>query len=140
MKQLSKYLGLIIFLLPTVGCHQKNLTPDKAFSFLIGDWEYRKDQKITHEVWVGNDSELNGKSQTQNAKNETIFSESMELVKKGKKYFLVIQSAEHDVPVTFEVISHDTESFVAENDQNDFPKRIVYLLKSNYQQQIEHSL
>ncbi len=120
-------LFLLLLTLSFLSCKRelpKTITP---FNFLIGDWELtnQPDGRVTKEHWrTINTLELRGHGYTL-VGNDTAFSEQMILKKEGENWLLKI-SGPHETPTIFEVTEHHTNSFIAENPTNEFPKKIKY--------------
>jgi hypothetical protein len=110
-----------ILLLPALANGQ---APD-SFHWLIGQW--RLEGKNTFEVW-----ELDGKQilsgrafQVKGA--DTLVTEVITLSFYDGAFHYVPDVAGDQLPVDFRITSSNNSSFVAENPQHDFPKRITYL-------------
>jgi hypothetical protein len=110
----------------------------KRFSWLIGNWKI--DKEDAYEKWeVVNDTTLGGIGYhfivEEHDKDETdiIFDESIRLVSRGDKFYYIPAPRNQNAgkEVEFEIVSFTKNSFVAENRNHDFPKRIVYQLEDN---------
>jgi hypothetical protein len=104
--------------------------PLHEFLPLLGIWERNEQNSQFVEHWQEkNDSSWQAFS-IETEKGDTVFSESVELVARGKDIFYIVsvpgQNAE--APVSFRLVSRNP--WVFENKAHDFPKRIVYSLPS----------
>lgn len=97
-------------------------------SWLIGNWEHTSTEGKFTEKWVQN----NNKSFLGNScfviENDTVFSERMNLVQRGKDLFYIVEiMTEPNAGVTeFKLTSSSENQLVFENPENDFPKKITY--------------
>ena len=97
-------------------------------TWLIGDWE-RIGEKVgrrTFETWTQiNEMHFKGLGCTLNDR-DTIWREDIELMKNEFGWeFRVLQLGD-STPTTFKVTDFSPSSFVCENINNDFPKKIEY--------------
>ncbi|HQW12268.1 MAG TPA: DUF6265 family protein [Saprospiraceae bacterium] len=125
------HIPLIIFtMLSLVACKStsKLKSPEAQFSFLIGDWAAQMDGYISEESWTSAKGRLESSSQSIQNKNEIISSETA-VIKYEKGYYFYIPTVldrNKKVSVPFKITSYTNQSFVAENPEHDFPKRITY--------------
>ncbi|MBU1014079.1 MAG: hypothetical protein KKG99_13855 [Bacteroidetes bacterium] len=99
------------------------------FDWLIGNWirTNEMEPKITHERWTkASNTEYIGMGFTLQSL-DTIFKEEIRLVKMDKKWIYEV-SGVNDSPTLFELSTISENSFVCENDENEFPKKIKYTL------------
>lgn len=98
------------------------------FDWLLGNWKRVNDEaeNETFESWQKiNDSEYQGVGFT--LKNgDTISQEKMQLVKHNNQWNLSISLPSEPQATVFKVTKIDSQSFVCENELNDFPKKIEY--------------
>jgi hypothetical protein len=103
----------------------------KKFAWLEGEWKL--DGQEAYEVWqVLSDTLMAGGSFHQ-AGNDFVRDESIELkVENGQFYYIpiVYDGSKVPKPVRFVITSFTDTSFVAENQQHDFPQVIRYTLLS----------
>ena len=86
---------------------------------------------IITEKWIGaNDSTLLGKSIMAQTDGTEIELEKIQLAfRKGNYYYIpTVKNQNGERAVEFKITSHNEKGFVAENRQQDFPKRISYTL------------
>lgn len=79
---------------------------------------YEKWGHITSSSMKGTGITLQGK--------DTVFSEKMELVVKSDAIYYVADVPENKEPVWFKITSLSSNGFTCENNDHDFPKKIVY--------------
>jgi hypothetical protein len=75
-------------------------------------------QKISASEWKGIGVNING--------TDTTFVEKLKLVIKEDNIYYVADLAENKEPVYFKLTAITNNSFVCENPQHDFPKKIFY--------------
>lgn len=133
MKTLTIIFSFFIF----ISCNSKEEKKTKVqdettrkfnFDFLIGEWLRTNDTegRATFEIWKkNNDSTYLGHGFTMREK-DTIWQETVLLSTiKGEWYFQV-KSLEDSVSIDFRLTDYENNSFVFENQQNEFPKVIKY--------------
>ena len=118
-----------ILLLCLIACKQKKESIDikTAFDYLVGDWERTNEPEGNHtfEHWKVIDStSLVGHGYTLQGK-DTVFNERMTLHKQNDIWMLSIVGP-NETPTLFKVTSQKTNSFTAQNPENEFPKEIKY--------------
>lgn len=100
----------------------------KQLSWLIGEWQIVKDSTIIKETWVlRNDSMMQGLNTY--VKNQELKStETIEITyKQSTLYYIPTVSNQNDgQAVYFKLIDINDTMVVFENQQHDFPTRIVY--------------
>ncbi len=97
-------------------------------NWLIGNWEHTSEEGKFNEKWIQIDNNsLLGKSYFV-VENDTVFSERVNLVQRGKDLFYVVEiPTEPSAGVTeFKLTSSSVNQLVFENPENDFPKKITY--------------
>lgn len=121
MRSLILFLGIILL----ISCQKEEKKPSKP-TFLIGNWIRLNDTEgnKTYENWK---SDLSGMGIT--IKNgETIFNEQMSILEINDTLHLMVSNV-NETPTYFKFTSHTDTSFVCENPQNEFPKKIHYFLE-----------
>jgi len=131
-----KPIALSLLLLVTiffVQCKSKEPSQEKnisLFKWLNGSWTMaEKDGVVTEEWKLINDSLMEGRSDF--IKRDTIIPfETIKLYKKDTSFYYEAKAAgqNNELPVGFRITSISDTSFVAENPEHDFPKRITYQL------------
>jgi|SRR5690554_449380 len=97
-------------------------------SWLIGNWTHTSTEGKFTEKWIQN----NNKSLLGNSyfviENDTVFSERVNLVQRGKDLFYIVEiTTEPNSEVTeFKLTFSSENQLVFENPENDFPKKITY--------------
>lgn len=98
------------------------------FDWLLGDWKRLNNDEgnETFENWKKiNDTEYLGIGFT--LKNgDTISQEKMELSKTNNQWNIAVSFPTEKNATVFKVTQIENKSFVCENEQNDFPKKINY--------------
>ena len=122
-----KYFYLFCCFLLMISCNTKNIKPKKP-SFLIGNWvrTNNADSLITYETWQ---KDFSGIGLTLKGK-DTTFMEQMLILEKNDSLYLVV-SGVNETPTLFKFTQQTDTSFVCENPQNEFPKKIKYLFVDN---------
>jgi hypothetical protein len=103
--------------LPLLG--QKN-----EFGWLLGTWQ--EDKKMSFEVWIDEGRFLSGSAYLMDHSGKKTITEEIKLIRKGKDFYYVPDVAGPQGPIEFKITSFDNNSFIAENPDHDFPKRIAY--------------
>ena len=106
----------------------KKIPKNEKPTFLIGNWLRTNDKKgsITYENWQKNFTGLGYTLQ----EKDTAFKEVMSIVTLSDTLFLKIESV-NETPTLFKFTSKTDTSFVCENTQNEFPKKIIYFKDKN---------
>jgi len=122
-----KFLLYTCCLLLMVSC-QKEKKEMKKPSFLIGDWIRVNDKEgaVTYETWNSN---LKGLGYTLKEK-DTTFKEILSIVTIKDSLFLKVEGINEN-PTLFKFTQQTETSFVCENDENEFPKKIKYYLEND---------
>jgi hypothetical protein len=100
----------------------------KKLDWLEGTWirTNAKPGRSGHERWVKiSDTEMHGWGVSMKG-NDTSFVEKIKLVVKDDNIYYVADVPENKEPVYFKLIEITDNSFICENPQHDFPKRIEY--------------
>ncbi|MEM7103010.1 MAG: DUF6265 family protein [Bacteroidota bacterium] len=112
----------------------------QSVEWLAGEWTFNDEikGKTTVETWekTGN-LELTGSGVTTEG-SKTTFSEKLAVKVKNDELFYVATLPEHKKPVWFKVIESDGNSFLVDNQENEYPKQIRYTLaEGNHRIKIE---
>ena len=94
------------------------------FGWLVGSW--REDDGKYFEMWRVKGDTLAGEAYSTDPSGNKTLSERTELFKRNGDFFYVADVAGPQGPVEFKITSFGNDTFVAENPQHDFPKKIVY--------------
>lgn len=136
MKQLLSIL-VIILVSSCVQKKTKNETiPEPVVSsydldWLTGSWVRKNDEvgKKTFEQWSKRSTEeYVGLGYTLQEK-DTVFKEELRLIKINGKWNLEVTGV-NETPTLFVFTSQSENSFICENEANEFPKKIEYMLKN----------
>jgi hypothetical protein len=99
-----------------------------TFDWLKGTWE-RLDAKpgqTAYEVWSdATDGSLTGMGCILKG-TDTVFVEHLKIIKQADTYYYSAEVSHNAGPVLFEMTEIGPMSFVSENPQHDFPKKITY--------------
>lgn len=124
----------LLVLLTTSAYSQKKTDQDfKKLKWLAGSWTRtnNKQGQTGEETWkVVSSSKLTGKSFTLKGA-DTVFIEHTTLQIKGNEIFYIVIAPGDPKPTSFKITSLTDNSFVCENPEHDFPKKITYELKDN---------
>lgn len=116
-----KSLVFIISILLFISCQTK--TAQKRPNFLKGKWQRvnEKPDKQTFDFW---NEDLTGIGFTLK-ENDTIFKEVMSIVSLKDTLHLKVEGV-NEAPTLFKFTKQTDSSFVCENKENEFPKKIHY--------------
>ncbi len=102
----------------------------QSFKWMVGSWSMKTSRGEIMETWISlNDSTLSGESfMIRNDEKKQL--EDVRLVYRNKEYFYcpIAHGQNNEQEVKFKITSFSESSFVAENPEHDFPKRITYRL------------
>ncbi|MBG7611266.1 hypothetical protein IU405_03300 [Polaribacter sp. BAL334] len=109
-----------------VNCQKEVKKPSKP-TFLIGNWIRLNDSEgnKTYENWK---SDLTGMGITIN-NGKTVFNEQMSILEINDTLHLKVSNV-NETPTYFKFTSQTDTSFVCENPQNEFPKKIHYFIEN----------
>lgn len=128
MKHWLSILTALLLLSFTVKNESINVKP---FGWLEGNWSMKTKRGTITETWKPNhDSSMLGNSKMINLNGDEKILENLELVFSEGHYYYVsaVNGQNGGEQVRFTITSYNEKSFVAENPQHDFPKRITYNL------------
>lgn len=126
-----KHLFILFLLSIILSCHNGNensINDLSQFDWLVGEWmDSTSDGKMI-EIWNQIDDTSFVGSSIYMAGIDTIFYEEISLRMKNGKIFYIpsIQSQNDGKPVYFALTSTSKGEFTFENNEHDFPKKIVY--------------
>ncbi len=130
---MKSFLAILFFtLIPDKGISQEIISIHQ-FDWLIGNWSINYGKSALREDWFFvNDSTLRADSYLLNSKGKKIPFETIELkIRNGIAYYVPsVKNQNNGVPIEFRIVQSDTQSFISENLQHDYPQRIIYTLKS----------
>ena len=120
----SKF-SILAFFLILFACK----TPSKLseMNWFLGKWQINESNNF--EEWEKvNDFLYRGKGY-QVRKNDTLITETINIVQKGKEVFYIpaVTDQNEGKPVEFKLVSKKSEKFIFENENHDFPQRIIYV-------------
>lgn len=101
--------------------------------WLTGTWERldMKGERRGLEQWIlKSDSLYEGEGTTTEGR-DTVFVESLQIVREDSSLFYIADVPENPAPVWFEIVEAGSNYFRCENPEHDFPKSISYHLKGN---------
>ncbi|MFD0963269.1 DUF6265 family protein [Pseudofulvibacter geojedonensis] len=120
MKKSYFFILIILF----VSC---NSSQETQFDWLLGTWERTNDSKgnKTYEYWTKkSDTEYIGLGCTLKEK-DTVFKENIHLIKDKEQWVFKVIGV-NETPTLFPITSLNKTSFIGENPENEFPKKIIY--------------
>jgi|SRR5688572_13738127 len=103
----------------------------QSFKWLIGSWTMKTARGAIMESWVQlNDSTIGGESIFIKITGGTEQREKLRFIYSNKDYFYCVTflGQNNNQEIKFRITSFADSSFVSENRQHDFPKRIIYKL------------
>ncbi len=106
---------------------------DKA-KWLLGDWEKKDSLGTLTESWQTlDDSTYVGQSFYITAKNDTVHSETIELMQKGEFliYSATVKGENNNAPTPFQMTESTDSLLVFENPKHDYPQKIRYQLNED---------
>lgn len=124
-------LVILLFLFTFSAYSQQSRTADfRKLRWLAGNWVRTNDKagNVTTEGWeVISKQKLSGYGLTLRGA-DTVFAEHMDFLIKGKDIFYVVTAPNEPDAVWFKLTAVTNDSFVCENPEHDFPKKIMYQL------------
>lgn len=110
--------------------HLNQLQQTENFDWLIGDWirTNGKKESITTEIWEKASGNLYLGTGLTKKNNEIVFKENLRLIKKGSNWIYEVTGVNADT-TNFVIQSFSENSFIANNPDNPFPKKIEYVYK-----------
>lgn len=113
---------------------KKHKVTDYDFNWLCTNWVNHSDTSaLFFENWTKiNHNKYKGVSYVI-ASNDTVFFESIQLLNSdsGTFYQVAVKNQNEGKAVSFKLISAQNQTFIFENNNHDFPKKIGYQLISN---------
>lgn len=111
---------------------EKDQNSDINADWLTGSWTRTNDAEgsQTYEVWKKvSDGVYEGKGWTMQ-NSDTVFQEDLRIAKTDSIWNLEVRGV-NEKPTYFQITTSSEESFTAENEQNEFPKKIEYSIEDN---------
>ncbi|MEM6726770.1 MAG: hypothetical protein AAF598_22220, partial [Bacteroidota bacterium] len=109
-------------------CNQTNTPSTENFNWLVGDWTRlnAKENQSTFEHWIQENPTLyQGFSYTLQG-TDTVWQEHVQLIKEQASWSLNITGQGESTPTKFSLTNIQSKGFLAENPDNEFPKKIKY--------------
>lgn len=98
----------------------------KKFECLKGQWEGIQGSGIYHEEWdFKSEDELTGKAYMIRS-GEILNTEILKIHENSEGIYYTADVSHNVAPVSFKLTFQDENSFVFENPEHDFPKKITY--------------
>ena len=122
--RIAYYFFLITFL---VACGAPDSEQQPPCDWLLGNWERINDAEgqKTYEFWQkGEGGNYTGMGCTL-VGTDTIFKEHLSVLKSNNRWVLEVRGV-NEQPTLFEMIHVTDSSWIVENKNNEFPKRIQY--------------
>jgi hypothetical protein len=114
------------------GTNSKNQFQESNLDWIIGNWKRTNDQKDrqTFENWIKkSNSEYIGFGFTLQSQ-DTVFKENLRIVQKEGHWYLEVKGV-NEKPTPFIFLNKSDSSFISENKENEFPKKIKYSFSNN---------
>ena len=104
---------------------------EEDFDWLVGEWKRVNAEKEfeTFEIWQKDKKYYSGLGYTM-LEGDTIFKEDLKLFKENDEWTLQVTGV-NEAPTPFLLSELKPEYFIAENDTNEFPKKIIYKLEND---------
>ncbi len=127
---------LFVFVIFLTGCKDNNKLAETSkdadinADWLLGNWERINEQEgiRTFENWSkSTNNGYEGIGWTMQ-NDDTIFKEILRLAERDNQWNLEVSEV-NDTPTPFRITNYSDESFVSENEENEFPKKIQYRRK-----------
>jgi hypothetical protein len=97
----------------------------REFGWLIGTWKLK--DKSVYETWtVAEDKKTLQGISFRIKDGDTTVMEKIRFTYDGNNYHYIPDVPQNAVPIDFKLTQHNSQGFVAENPQHDFPKLIRY--------------
>ncbi|KAA8485375.1 hypothetical protein BDE36_2079 [Arcticibacter tournemirensis] len=126
--RLSFFVAALLLLNTTAFCQQTAEQDFKKLEWLAGKWTRTnvKPGQSGSEMWaLEAPNSMKGQGETIKG-TDTIFVEKLELLIKDKHIFYVVDGLDNQEPTHFKITEISDDSFVCENKEHDFPKKIAY--------------
>jgi hypothetical protein len=96
-------------------------------NWILGNWQINESNNF--EEWEMADDYLYRGKSYQVLKNDTVVTETINIVQKGEEIFYIPTVADQNdgKPVEFKLVSMDVGKVIFENKDHDFPQRIIYV-------------
>jgi len=107
-------------------------TEKHTLDWLVGDWKRTNDDadKSTFEQWKKESLiEYKGTGYTLQ-KGDTVFKEHLRIIKSNDNWIYEVTGV-NESPTLFHFTEQTANSFTCENEENEFPKKIVYAKEGN---------
>jgi len=124
------FFTVLLFFATSSGCSQTGGANSrmKAFEWLEGNWKMEKKNGLLVERWEqASDTGFNGNSYFVHAGGEKLLEKIQLIYTNGQYYYIPsVVDQNNGNAVRFAITRIIPGSFVAENPQHDFPRRITY--------------
>ena len=123
--------SIFLFLLFLFSCKTQSKLSD--LNWVLGQWQVNESNNF--EEWEKVDDGLYRGKGYQVRKNDTLITENINIVQKGKEVYYVpsVTDQNDGKPIEFKLVSKNAGKIVFENKNHDFPQRIVYVKIGNNQ-------
>lgn len=124
----SIFIILTFLFVETIFGQSKVKSSKENLDWILGQWERTNNPEgtITYEQWTKTDTTYIGLGFTLQGQ-DTIFKENMRILKLDGKWNLEV-SGVNENPTYFKFTNQHEDSFVCENSENEFPKKINYFI------------
>lgn len=130
----QKLLLIVMLIMSTIAVHAQDVEQNfKKLNWLNGTWESTnvKNGQTAQESWKFETArKLVGAGITKKGA-QIVFEEKLQLLIKDNQIYYVADVATSKQPTWFKLTKLTDTSFVCENPEHDFPKKIAYQLNGN---------
>lgn len=125
-------ISVILAILCLISCNSKTNEPSKLdkIEWVLGFWEMVSPEGKVTESWIRtNDSVYSGIGKYTDTAGQTLTTEEISIVlRDGKLLYIPLVSSQNDgQPVIFSEVTFSDTMVAFENNNHDFPQRIVYV-------------
>lgn len=101
--------------------------PLADLNWILGTWKRTKGNNTIYEEWKQiSPNVFEGKSYLITGENEKKHLEDLLIAAMGGEVFYIPKVAQNELPISFKLMSQDSNGFIFENIKHDFPQRIKY--------------
>ena len=128
-------LMVVVVLVSIISCGERGRPKESGSSelnanWLTGNWKRTNDEEgsQTFEVWQKRSEGVYEGTGWTMQNTDTVFKEDLRIARTDTIWNLEVRGVNEE-PTYFRITEYSEESFTAENEQNEFPKKIIYSIK-----------
>lgn len=135
MRIMKNIFAAFIFFI-SISCTENTNTKYQGIptnlDWLVGNWQRTNNQvgKQTFEHWIKESNGVYAGFGFTLQDQDTVFKENLRILKNKELLYLEVTGVNEN-PTLFLFSNHSDSSFVCENEENEFPKKIEYSLSKN---------